>query len=218
MPGEIPRFSRKPPGDRRRSLVDATIACVAEDGVKATTVRAIAGRAGVTQGLIRHHFASKEALVAAAYDHHMARMTGIVSDAAGPSCDPPALRLARFVAASLSPPVMSAEWVGAWAGFLGAALHDPGLARAHDRTYRGFRDLLEALIGETLLAAGRTFGPSERRRLAVTCNALIDGLWIEGGAGSEGLAEGDAARLGAASVSALLGIDLPDPGGQKETA
>ncbi len=218
MPDETPRFTRKAPDDRRRALVEAAIATVAEAGVQAATVRAIAGRAGVTQGLIRHHFASKEALIAAAYAHHMERMTEIVSAAAGPASDRAGDRLSRFVAASLAPPVMSSDWVAPWAGFLGAALHDPALARVHDRTYRGFRDLLEALIGDTLRGAGRPVGPAERRRLAVACNALIDGLWIEGGAGSDALAEGEAARLGIASVSALLGMDLPGPGDRKETA
>ncbi|WP_370327676.1 TetR/AcrR family transcriptional regulator [Euzebya sp.] len=41
---------------------DAAIECFAEDGVAATTVRAIAQRAEVSPGLVIHHFGSKDAL------------------------------------------------------------------------------------------------------------------------------------------------------------
>lgn len=47
---------------RRARIRDAAIACFAERGVAQTSVRDIAGRAGVTPGLITHHFGSKEAL------------------------------------------------------------------------------------------------------------------------------------------------------------
>lgn len=46
-------------------LRDATIALVAEGGMKAATARAIAERAGVSLGLIRHHFGSLGGLVEA---------------------------------------------------------------------------------------------------------------------------------------------------------
>ena len=46
-------------------LRDATIALVAERGMKAATARGIAARAGVSLGLIRHHFGSLGGLIEA---------------------------------------------------------------------------------------------------------------------------------------------------------
>lgn len=50
----------------RRRILEATILLVAEVGWAAVTTRAVARRAGVTQGLIHYHFGSKEALLRAA--------------------------------------------------------------------------------------------------------------------------------------------------------
>lgn len=47
--------------DGRSRLIDAAIECFAASGF-GVSVRAIAERAGVTAGLIRHHFGSKDAL------------------------------------------------------------------------------------------------------------------------------------------------------------
>lgn len=52
-------------GDLRRSLVEATVRLVAEHGVDGFTLRAAAKLAGVSDGAPYHHFADKEALLAA---------------------------------------------------------------------------------------------------------------------------------------------------------
>jgi AcrR family transcriptional regulator len=46
----------------RARIRDAALACFAETGVKATTVRRIAEQAGVSAGLVIHHFGSKAGL------------------------------------------------------------------------------------------------------------------------------------------------------------
>lgn len=50
----------------REALLDATIACLVEDGYAATTTSAVALRAGVSRGAHLHHFQTRTALVAAA--------------------------------------------------------------------------------------------------------------------------------------------------------
>jgi AcrR family transcriptional regulator len=52
---------------RRQDLVAATLDCIAEYGIQGATVRLIADRAGVTPGLIRHYFVSKDLMFQAAY-------------------------------------------------------------------------------------------------------------------------------------------------------
>lgn len=54
-------------------LRDAAIALVAESGVSAATARAVAERAGVSLGLIRHHFGSMHELIRAC-DRHIAEL------------------------------------------------------------------------------------------------------------------------------------------------
>jgi AcrR family transcriptional regulator len=212
-----PKFRREAPERRRQDLVEATLAVVAEAGVRGATVRAIAERAGVTQGLIRHHFQTKEDLVAAAYSHHMTRMTATVWDVAAQDGETAGARLAQFVTAALTPPVMAPAGVALWAGFLTEALHDPVLLRIHEKTYLAFRDLLESLISDVLAEAGQPAGPARRRELAIACNALIDGLWLEGAALPGRFGRDEIVRAGLASVSALIGVTLAAPAPVEET-
>jgi AcrR family transcriptional regulator len=53
----------------RQALLDATIACLVEDGYANTTTSRVAERAGVSRGAHLHHFQTRQALVAAAMEH-----------------------------------------------------------------------------------------------------------------------------------------------------
>jgi AcrR family transcriptional regulator len=70
------RSSGSPPDDDRTTAArirDAAIDLFAADGITTTTVRAIAARAGVSPGLVIHHFGSKDGLLAAC-DRHVAAL------------------------------------------------------------------------------------------------------------------------------------------------
>jgi Bacterial regulatory proteins, tetR family. len=93
-------FQRVGEETRRAALIEATLDLIAEGGPQAATVRAIALRAGVTPGLIRHYFATKEDLVAAAHESLMTELTeASAARLNDPSADP-VMRLARL---SLTP-------------------------------------------------------------------------------------------------------------------
>src|SRR4051794_25997957 len=53
----------------REALLEATVACVIEDGYANTTTARVAERAGVSRGAHLHHFQTRSALVAAAIKH-----------------------------------------------------------------------------------------------------------------------------------------------------
>jgi AcrR family transcriptional regulator len=189
---------------RREALIAAALELVAEGGPQAATVRAIADRAGVTAGLIRHYFKTKEDLTRAAYRSMMEDMTAENAAVLDAAPDRPEARLAAFVAASLRPPVMDPVAVGRWAGFMHLVLRDDAMRDIHEATYLGYRDLLQALIA----ALPR---PADARRLradAIACNAVIDGLWMEGSVLSDRFAPGEIEAIGLSSVGAILGIDL----------
>lgn len=57
---------RAAPG--RAQLVEAALHLIGERGIKAATVRAVADEAGVTPGLVVHHFGTKDKLGAAVED------------------------------------------------------------------------------------------------------------------------------------------------------
>lgn len=52
----------------RLALLRATIVVVANGGLRALTYRAVAAEAGVSHGLVRHHFGTRDQLIAEAMD------------------------------------------------------------------------------------------------------------------------------------------------------
>lgn len=52
----------------RTALLRATVVVVANGGLRALTYRAVAAEAGVSHGLVRHHFGTRDQLIAEAMD------------------------------------------------------------------------------------------------------------------------------------------------------
>lgn len=103
------------PGTARHDLVLAAIELVGERGWRATTVRAVAERAGVSAPLVMHHFGSKEGLLAACDDHVRALMrsaVGHLSDGMGDEASVQALLAIPDIAPTL--------------GYVGRSLQDGG--------------------------------------------------------------------------------------------
>ncbi|NUB46251.1 TetR family transcriptional regulator C-terminal domain-containing protein [Fertoebacter nigrum] len=204
MTGERRKYVREGEERRREALISSALDLVAEGGAPAATVRAIADRAGVTPGLIRHYFETKEDLTRAAYASVMQRMIADSSAVLAAAPADPAARLAVFVAASLRPPVVDPAALSIWAGFLHLVQRDPAMREVHRAHYLGYRDLLQGLIA----ALPRPADPATLRAQAIACNAVIDGLWLEGGALPEAFGPGELERIGLGAVGALLELDL----------
>src|SRR5438309_628978 len=80
--GAVTTITRRTQAERRAAtrtaLLDATIACLVEDGYAGTTTRRIAERAGLTPGAQQHHFATKIQLVTEALRHLADRLAAEV--------------------------------------------------------------------------------------------------------------------------------------------
>lgn len=208
MSGERRTYRRESEESRREALVQAVLDIVAEKGVVAATVRAIADRAGVTPGLIRHYFAGKDDLSRAAYRQFMEGMTADSVRAMAEGPNDPRERLARFVTSSLRPPVMEPLRLALWTGFLQLVRNDVEMRAIHRQTYHGYRDVLQGLIR----ALDRP-GADDALCMAdaIACNGVIDGLWMEGAALPEDFAGDQMEQIGLRAVGCILGVDLPLP-------
>ncbi|MGH6860572.1 MAG: TetR family transcriptional regulator C-terminal domain-containing protein, partial [Phyllobacterium sp.] len=165
--------------------------------------------------LIHYYFPTNDDLIGAAYRAVMNRMTVQASDALQNAEDAPRARLNAFVTANLGAPIMDPHNLSLWAGFIGLVHADPAMASAHRDGYLGFRDELEALIRNALVAAGRPADASLTRRHAIATNAIIDGLWLEGCLAGDIFLDGELAETGIAAIEAVLGISLDAEGGPK---
>lgn len=202
------RFTREDPDSRKEALIRATLSLIAARGPSALTVRAIADEAGVTQGMIRHYFSSKQDLVNAAYQAHMQGQTEMSQNARDSGGSTAQQRLARMVRASVTPPVADPMALSLWAGFIHMVRRDPAMRITHEKTYLLYRDLLQKMIVAALSEAGRAVDDPEARRLAIACNAVIDGLWLEGGALPDAFGEDELGQIGLDAVGAIIGLTL----------
>ena len=201
-------FTREGEDQRRQDLVDATLTCIATLGMERTTVREIAIKAGVTAGLIRHYFASKDELVLAAYTHYVEQITVQSREAVDMSAAP-LPRLAIFVRTSLTPPVLDQTKLSLWAGFIEHVRTNPAMATVHRQGYLASRDDATALIGAVLVESGQRPDAAILRRFSIAVNAIIDGLWLEGSMSPDDFESGEIVAVAFTSIEALLQLKLP---------
>jgi TetR/AcrR family transcriptional repressor of bet genes len=139
-------------------------------------VRTVAAEAGVSAGLVRHHFEGMHRLVAETYRSTGKEIAGVVAsalEAAGPG---PEAKLRAFIDANLRPPLLDPERLAVWLAFWSLARSDAEIRRIHGRIYREYRRMVEEMV--TALAAQRG-SKLDAGRAALSLIALLDGLWLE---------------------------------------
>ena len=164
---------RMQPAARRRLLIDATIHCLQREGAHGATVRKIAAQAGVSPGLVAHHFSGVEELIELSY-RDVASQVGTILDQAVAAAGPdPWQRLAAYVTGSFAPPVLDPALLATWVAFWGLTKSSPPIAAVHRAVYRDYRLAVETLLADCGIE------PAERRLTAIAVTALVDGLWLE---------------------------------------
>jgi TetR/AcrR family transcriptional repressor of bet genes len=173
-----PKFRRIARAERREALIAATLRCLRTYGHEGASVRRISAEAGVSMGLINHHFAGSASLIAAAYESLSVALIGAtrrdVEAARGLS---PIARLGRFFEASFTPEALDPGLFRIWLVFWSMAAHAPEIRAVHHRTSEQHRAVLEGLLG----ALRRTPGvpPFRVTPAAVGLAALMEGLWVD---------------------------------------
>jgi len=203
-------YKREGEEARRGALIRATLDCIAEGGPQAATVRAIALKAGVTPGLIRHYFETKEDLIAAAHEALMSDLTETSAARLDELPADPLARLAEFVANAVTPPVADPRVASLWAASVQLVPRDAAMRAVHETTYLAFRDRLQEMISEALNAAGKPCDARQARALAIAGNALLDGLWIEASLLPDHFAPGEMRTISIRAFERLLDLEFPE--------
>ena len=119
-----PKFRRASPTVRREALIEATLACLRKHGHEGASARRIAAEAGVSAGLITHHFPSMSALVAASYETLAMSLLNSIRKHAREVGATPRERLRRFFEASFTPTLLEPGLFNAWLVFWSMNAHD----------------------------------------------------------------------------------------------
>ncbi len=173
----VPKFRRETAAARRGALIEATLRSLEQYGHEGTSIRRISATAGVSIGLINHHFRSKAELIAAAYESLATALQKSLRRRARDKAGAPRERLAGFFRASFAPQILDPAVFKVWLVFWSMVLYSPEMRAVHDRSYRGYRSMLESLLGS--LAQSGDAPRFKLRPAAIALGALLDGLWFE---------------------------------------
>jgi betaine-aldehyde dehydrogenase len=171
---------------RRAQLIAVTIDSLAERGYVSSTLAQIAGRAGVSAGLVAHYFGDKDGLLEAAF-RALSRRVGEQVRMRLAGARTPRGRIQAVIDANLAPAEFDQRTGTAWLAFWGQVVHVPRLKRVQ-RVYqrRTLSNLQHAL--KRLLPA------DEARSLAYMIAAMIDGVWLRAALSEWTEADSESAR------------------------
>ena len=171
-----PKLRRTNPDERRDLLIAATLTCLARDGHAGISVRRIASEAGVSVGLLNHHFGTIDALIAETYHKLANELTSALWEQVE-LAQGAAARLDAFLSASFSPRVMDPDLLGVWVVFWSLIRHSEHVTQSHEKSYSAYLELIRDLLDD--LAASEGFVIHDTRLAAIGLSAMLDGLWLE---------------------------------------
>ncbi|WP_373356330.1 TetR/AcrR family transcriptional regulator [Pseudoroseicyclus sp. CXY001] len=168
---KAPKYIRLSGEARRAQLVAAGLACMARGGIQEFTVDRICEEAGVSRGLVIHHFGSMNALLAAVYASMYLGSTRLP----GPP-EPGKTRLTALLEAFFSPENFNRDAFNIWLTLWGQISINEDLKTEHRMQYAAYLADVSGAISEAAEANGTTI---EAEPLARVLICLIDGLGIQ---------------------------------------
>jgi TetR/AcrR family transcriptional repressor of bet genes len=203
----VPKFRRATPAVRREALVEATLRCLKKHGHDGASVRRISAAAGVSIGLINHHFPSKTGLIAETYETLALSLQDSLRSQAENSAATPRARLSNFFRASFAPELLDPQLFNVWVVFWSMVAHSREIRAVHDRTYGQYRSILETLLRELVKSGAAP--DLKLRSAAIALSALLDGLWVELSLSSETFKPREAIAICEDWVNALCSGAFP---------
>ncbi|ALL69338.1 transcriptional regulator, TetR family [Paraburkholderia caribensis MBA4] len=156
----------------RARLLDATLAVVGEVGLENLTIRKVSDYAGVSVGLVHHHFENKSNLVYKTFMHLIRRMREQLTNGRRGIVDP--VERMKFTAdMCFNHEVMSPGAANVWPHMWSSSAHDAEV----QRLCAAFSRRLRSNFLFDLKQAG--CDPAMARIHAIQAMALVHGLWIE---------------------------------------
>ncbi|MEZ5913555.1 MAG: TetR/AcrR family transcriptional regulator [Paracoccaceae bacterium] len=191
------RYTRLSGEERRAMLIEAGLVCMARGGIQEFTVDRICAEAGVSRGLIIHHFGSMNALLTAVYTAIYESSTTLTRSLAQGET-----RLSALLDAFFAPEVFNRDAYAIWLTLWSQIAISAELRAEHRVQYaRYVADVADA-IGEVAQAAGRQI---DGEALARTLICLVDGLGVQHCIEPASMPAGDAKALCRAALEPHLG-------------
>jgi len=167
----------RPKAERRQQLIDATIRCIAQQGLSAITLQMVTREAGLSVGIANLHFQSKDNLLRetlrfVAEEYH----GGQIQIMEGAAIVNLGERLDALLDFQLGRGVTQRQKMSVWFAYYGEAGARPMYQKIVATSDRLAAQKLEALFVEIIKEGG--YAGSDARELAIGYSALIDGLHL----------------------------------------
>jgi AcrR family transcriptional regulator len=163
-------YRRKSAAQRRQELIQAGITCLGKGGMSAFTIDQICKQAGVSRGLINHHFKTKEELLICIY----ADMTDhLVQDS---TSDEPRQQLTEIIETSFDEQSFNRSNLRAWLSIWGEVATNEVLNSLHQNRYQKYKDRIASALRSISSTNNTELDADSVARQLI---ALIDGLWLE---------------------------------------
>lgn len=160
---------------RRRSLLDATIAVIARKGITGITLSQIAAEAGCSYGVVSFHYKSKDRLLLAALNALLENYDLVLQRAlraVGPS---PSARLAAVLDADFDRRVANKKKIAVWMAYWAEAPRNPAYQQRCAAMKERYVSTVGGIISEILLETDMSADAELATR---GLNAMIDGFWL----------------------------------------
>jgi len=161
---------------RRQQLIDATIKCIARNGMGSTSIGDVAREAGLSQGIINLHFESKENLLTETLrfvaDEYKTRFNKTL-EAAGPGA---AEKLQALVELDLRPAIMNRQKIPVWFAFWGEVKSRPTYRKICDVRDQYYDEVFEELCA-TIIAEGG-YRNISAASVAMVLTTMTNGMWV----------------------------------------
>jgi TetR/AcrR family transcriptional regulator, transcriptional repressor of bet genes len=166
-----PKYIRLSSEDRRTALIQAARTCIAREGTHGFTVDKVCAEAGISRGLIAHHFGSINGLLAAVYARVYAESLPNPAHQFSAGA-----RIAALIDSYVDPRFFNREALNVWLALWGQISVNAELGAEHRRQYAAYLDSVTTAIAAVAKERGRTVDASAVAK-ALIC--LADGLGLQ---------------------------------------
>jgi TetR/AcrR family transcriptional repressor of bet genes len=161
---------------RRQQLIDATIKCISKKGLGSLTLGDVAKIAGLSQGIVNLHFASKDNLLNETLQYLAQDYRSNFEQIIERSPPGPAEKLLALMKMDLQPPICDRRKLAVWFAFWGEVQAVPTYQKICAERDKSYSAKLKALC-QAVIDDGQ-YQHVEAQTVSHALGAMTDGLWL----------------------------------------
>ena len=162
----------------RQRLIDATLKSIGLNGYRGSSLRSIAETAGLSAGLVKHHFDGKEDLMIEAFRHFRSSNLDELLEETNKAGADPVKRLEVLVRRMFLADAARKESFRVWAGFLELVVTDKRAMAIQVANQEKFTREIRGCVTGIYAARGEKLTPGDAQQVAVAIAMVIGGAWI----------------------------------------